>query len=308
MRTVTTLQINRFYDLYQNFNITFSKDVIMALGLQPNKLAIRCNGRHWSCIINSASMKNAKVICAVKPDLVQALKENHQSVSLRFDFITSAGKDSVAFYVSSKVTNLSTFDAKNKSLILISLEYTQKAPDDLIEKLGFLLEANNNASRRKAERLILNDDSIHKIDLVSKDAFVFVEGIPRRCVLVDISFGGVKLILVGIANFLLGRETTVKFDFDNPQTTIGVKGKIIRAEHVEGRKDLIAVIVAFNEDTIPLIFKIHLNKFFSQHKVSREIDMATKADKTQKDTDILIEKSESKNDDNSVSQKGNSKK
>lgn len=274
MRTITTLQINRFYDLYQNLNVTFSKDVILALGLKTDQIAVRCNGKHWSCIINSASMKKAKVICGVSPELIDALKENHQNVSLRFAFMTADGKDTVSFYVSSKITHLSTYEAKNHNLIVITLEYTQKAPDDLIEKLGFLLEANTNSTRRKTERLTLNDENIRKIDLVTRDAFVFVQGIPRRCVLVDISFGGVKLILVGIPNFLVGQEATVKFDFDNPQTTIGLKGKIIRAERIEGRKDLIAVVVYFVEEEVPLIFKIHLNKFFSVHKVSREIDKA----------------------------------
>lgn len=278
MRTLTTLQINKFYDSYKNLNVTFTRDVISAIGLRPEQIMLRCGGEQWACIMNSASMMQAKVICELKSNIVTALKENHQSLSLRFAFNENDGKETVAFFVSGKVINISTFQAKTNNYILVSIEYTQKAPDDLIEKLGLLLEANINATKRSSERLALSNDNIRKIDLISRDAFVFVLGIPRRCVLIDISFAGVKLILVGVANFLMGQEATVKFDFDHPQTTIGVKGKIVRAEHVEGRKDLIAVAIDFKKDEVPIIFKMHLNKFFGQHKISREIETAQQAE------------------------------
>lgn len=217
-------------------------------------------------------MTQAKIICEAKPEIVQSLKEHQNSVSLRFVFGTPDGKDTTAFFVSSKVKNVSAVetakDSSKPNLILISLEYTQKAPDNLIEKLGFALEANINSTRRKSERLVLTESSIHKIDLVSREAFIFIQSIQRRCILIDISFSGVKLVLVGIANFLVGQEATVRFDFDLPQTTIGVKGKIIRAEQIEGRKDVIAIAVGFHENEIPLIYKVHLNKFFSQHKIA----------------------------------------
>lgn len=276
MRTLTTLQINKFYDSYKSTNVTFTKDVIAAIGLRPEQVMLRCGGEQWSCIMNSASMMQAKVICELKPDIISALEGNHQSLSLRLAFSEDDGKETVAFFVSGKVVNISTFQAKTNNFILVTIDYTQKAPDDLIEKLGLLLEANINATKRNSERLALADDTIHKIDLLSRDAFVFVQGIPRRCILIDISFSGVKLILVGVANFLMGQEVTVKFDFDHPQTTIGVKGKIIRVEHVEGRKDLIAVGITFKEAEVPIIFKMHLNKFFGQYKISKEVEEANR--------------------------------
>lgn len=223
-------------------------------------------------------MTHAKIICEAKPEIIKNFQDYSNNVSLRFVFLTPDGKDTVAFFVSSKVNTISAVEAKKSQLILVSLEYTQKAPDDLIEKLGFVLESNINATRRKSERLVLTDESIHKIDLVSREAFIFIQSIQRRCILIDISFSGVKLVLVGIANFLVGQEATVKFDFESPQTTIGVKGKIIRAEHIDGRKDLIAIAIGFHENEIPLIYKVHLNKFFSQHKIA----VSTEKSNTQK--------------------------
>ncbi|MEL3907406.1 MAG: PilZ domain-containing protein [Treponemataceae bacterium] len=271
MRNLTSLQISKFYDSYKDLNVTFTKDVIAALGFKADKAILRCGGSQWSCIINSASMLQAKIICELKSEIMSSLQKEHQSVSLRFAFNEGAGNASSTFFVSGKIINLSTFQAKKNNFVLISIEYTQKAPDDLIANLGLLLEANINATKRSAERLILNDDNIYKIGLLTRDTFVFIQGIPRRCILIDISFSGVKLVLVGIANFLMGQETTVKFEFDNPQTSIGVKGKVVRAEHVEGRKDLIAIGINFNEEEIPNIFKMHLNKFFGQHKISKEV-------------------------------------
>ena len=45
---------------------------------------------------------------------------------------------------------------------------------------------------------------------------------------------------------------------------IGVKGKIVRSEDVEGRKDLVALAINYNEAEVPMSYKMHINNYLSQ--------------------------------------------
>lgn len=263
MAFASSQQLNKFYSLYKDIDVTFSKEVILALNLDPRQAFIRCSGGQWPCIINSASMTKAKIICGKKSGFVEKLKDGVTSLSLRFTFFAPEIKDTLSFFVGAKLIGISTYDDAHHELVVISLEYTQRAPDDLIEKLGLLLEANINSKKRQHDRMVVNVENARKIGLVQKETVIFVDGIPRRCILGDISFSGAKIFMVGVANFLLNKDVTVRFTFDDPPAVFGIKSKSIRAEHVEGRKDLVAIAVDYYAETIPMMYKMYLNRHFS---------------------------------------------
>ncbi|MEL3913061.1 PilZ domain-containing protein [Treponema pedis] len=263
MAFASSQQLNRYYDLYKDIDVTFSREVILALNLDPRQAFIRCSGGQWPCIINSASMTKAKIICGKKSGFIEKLKAGTTAISLRFTFFEPEAKDTLSFFVSAKLIGISSYEAGNHELVLISLEYTQRAPDDLIEKLGILLEANINSKKRQYDRVVLNVENSRKIGLVQKETVVFVDGIPRRCILRDISFSGAKILLVGVANFLINKDVTVRFTFEDPPAVFGIKGKSLRAEHVEGRKDLVAIAIDYYSETIPMMYKMYLNRYFS---------------------------------------------
>ncbi|AGT44853.1 PilZ domain-containing protein [Treponema pedis] len=263
MAFASSQQLNRYYDLYKDIDVTFSREVILALNLDPRQAFIRCSGGQWPCIINSASMTKAKIICGKKSGFIENLKAGTTAISLRFTFFEPEAKDTLSFFVSAKLIGISSYEAGNHELVLISLEYTQRAPDDLIEKLGILLEANINSKKRQYDRVVLNVENSRKIGLVQKETVVFVDGIPRRCILRDISFSGAKILLVGVANFLINKDVTVRFTFEDPPAVFGIKGKSLRAEHVEGRKDLVAIAIDYYSETIPMMYKMYLNRYFS---------------------------------------------
>ncbi len=270
MGFITIHRLNKFYESFRKVDVTFSSEVMSALNFKANKVFVRGAGGQWPCVFNSVSMMGAKIICSKGVDLYDKVRAKQQILNLRFAF--EEERDVLAFFVTAKTVKVVDYPSKDNNLFLLTLEYTQRAPDDLIERLGLLLEANYNATKRRAERLPLDTKALHKINMLSRESFIFIKGIPRRCILLDVSFSGVKLIMVGVANFLLNSETTVKFDFEKPETKVGVKGKIVRAEQVEGRKDLVAIAVEFNSDEIPVIFKMHLNKYFAHLKPVADLD------------------------------------
>lgn len=263
MGYATSQQLARYYELYQNIDVTFSKEVIKATGLIPQQVYVKALGGQWPCVINSTSLSGAKIIAGVKSGIYEKIQQGNMSVSLRFAFADQDKSEPVSFFVTAKVTGFTQY-AGSSDLILIAITYTQRAPDDLIEKLGALLEANVNSAKRKEERITITPDAMRKLGIVQKETLIFIQGIPRRCILRDLSFSGAKVIMVGIAPFLIDKEVVIRIDIDEPRLAVGIKGKIIRTEDVEGRKDLVALAVVYHEAEVPMAYKIHINNYLSQ--------------------------------------------
>ncbi|UTC66763.1 MULTISPECIES: PilZ domain-containing protein [unclassified Treponema] len=268
MAFAVSQQLNRYYNLYKDIDVTFSKEVVSTLNFDPKQVFVRCSGGQWPCIINSASMTKAKIICGKKSGFIDKLRSGITSVNIRFAFFDSDGKDSLSFFVAAKLIGLSAYEAGNHDLVLITFEYTQRAPDDLIEKLGLLLEANINSQKRQNERVMLTPEISRRIGLVEKGTVVYVDNVPRRCIIRDLSFSGSKILLVGVANFLMNKEVILRFTFEDPHSVFGIKGRTIRTEPVEGRKDLVAVAIQYYPQSIPMMYKMYLNKHFSVFRKS----------------------------------------
>lgn len=275
----TSQQLTRYYELYQNIDVTFSKEVIKTTRLIPSQVYIKALGGQWPCVINSTSMVGAKVIAGVKSGAYERIQEGNTSVNLRYSFADPEKNEPISFFVSAKVTGINQYSGST-DLVLINLVYTQRAPDDLIEKLGQLLEANINSTKRREDRILITPNAIRKIGILQKETVIFIQGIPRRCILRDLSFSGAKVIMVGIAQFLQDKDVVIRIDFDDPRAAIGIKGHIVRTEDVENRKDLVALAVKYNESEVPMVYKMHINNYLVQQKPSRNEKGTAEPDKT----------------------------
>jgi hypothetical protein len=146
---------------------------------------------------------------------------------------------------------------------MMTIQFTQRPSDDLIEVIGRVLDANVNSSKRKEERITITTESQRKFNLLSKETAAFVRGVPRRCILRDMSFSGAKVIMMGVARFLVDKETVLRFDFDDPRESFLIKGKFVRSEEVEGKKEMIALAMAYDEASIPMGYKIRINEYIN---------------------------------------------
>jgi hypothetical protein len=70
--------------------------------------------------------------------------------------------------------------------------------------------------------------------------------------------------MMGVAKFLVDKEAILHLEFDDPREVFLIKGKFIRSETVEGRKELVSLVVLFNESSVPMGYKIRINDFISQ--------------------------------------------
>ena len=201
MALVTTQQLQDYYDHYRDTEIPFTKEITRILNVDPRQIYVKCNGNQWPCILNSSSLMACKIILGVKGGAYAMLSQKETGpVSVRFCFIDS-DKQMLAFFVNGKVSEIKPY-MNSAELSVITISFSQRPPDDLIERLGTLLDANANAIRRKEERIIINADVKRKLGLTKEEAIVQIQGVPRHCILRDLSFGGVKIIMMGIQKII----------------------------------------------------------------------------------------------------------
>ncbi len=262
MAILTAQALNKYYEDYKNTEVTFSKEIMHTLKMDPRQIYIKSGGLQWPCIINSTSFSSAKIILGTKSGAYQVLtKPVPAPVSIRFSFYQPDGQI-LSFFIAGKVLNVQPY-MNSSDLAIVSITYTQRPPDDLIQMIGNLLDANVNAVKRKEERILITQESMRKLGIPKKEMVITIQGVPRHCILQDLSFGGAKVILLGLAQYLMNKETVLQLEFDDPYEVISLKGIIVGAAFIEGRKDIIGASIKFNEESVNLSYKIHINKYIT---------------------------------------------
>jgi len=262
MGILTSQKIATYYELFKSIDVTFSKEIIQVTGLVPNQVYLKCVGDFWPCVIFSSSFQGAKVVVNVKSGILRKLERANNMVSLRFCFKLADKANPVAFFVNTKSTGFTPY-GKSEDMAIFTLSFTQRPPDDLIEIMGRILDANVNSTKRRDERIPVTTDTARKLSLI-KESSVYIQGVPRHCILRDISFSGAKIIMMGIAKFLVNKEAVIKIDFEDPKEAFLMKGKFLRSETVESRKELVSLVLFFDESVVPMGYKIRINDYVSQ--------------------------------------------
>ncbi|TVQ25935.1 MAG: PilZ domain-containing protein [Spirochaetaceae bacterium] len=261
MSIITSQQISAYYDQYAASEITFTKDIIKATLLYPKQVCLKCMGYQWPCIIYSSSMNSAKIIVNMKDSLKAMIKKANNVVSLRFSFIQRDKADPITFLVSAKIVSYTPYSRENQSLVFLTLQYTQRPADGLIEILGQVLEAHANSKNRRDERITLTEASEKILGFGARNAQISIQGVPRKCILRDVSFGGAKVIIMGVAKFILNKDAVLRISIPDPPENIDIPGTVIRFEAVEGRSDIAAFAIQFNQDLVPAKYKMRVNSY-----------------------------------------------
>jgi hypothetical protein len=262
MGVLTGQKIAVLYDRFKEIEVTFTKELTQVTGLLTQQLHLKCGSEIFPCVLFSTSFQSAKVIANVKSGLLNKLQRANNAVSLRFCFRNVEKTDPVTFFVSSKVTGSTPYKGSD-DVFLLGIQFAQRPPDDLIEIVGRVLDANMNSTKRRDERIPLTPETLRKCKLASKETAVFIQDVPRRCILRDMSFAGSRLIMIGVAKFLVDKEAALRFDFDDPRESFLVKGKFARAENVEGKKEMVVLAMEFDEAVVPMGYRIRINEYLN---------------------------------------------
>jgi hypothetical protein len=266
MAISTSQQIARYYQQYSDVDVTFTKDVIKATLLNPKQVYLKCTGYQWPIVVYSASMTGAKVIANMQTSLSEAIKKSNNMVSLRLSFLQRDKADPLSFFVGAKIAGYTPYGQEKPELYFLTLTYTQRPPDDLIEILGRLIDANTSSARRKEERIPVTADSARAMGLNHKDAMVYIDGVPRRCIVRDVSFGGAKVVILGLAKFLVNKQANLRLTLTETDEEVDVPATVVRFEAVEGRSDIAALALQFDVETIPMKYKLMISGFLNSNK------------------------------------------
>ena len=267
MGIVTSQQLTRYYELYRDTEVIFSKEVIKTLHMDPRQVYVKCTDSQWPCIINSTSYLGAKIIIGSKGGAYARLSKEKGTVNLRFCF-SQGEKQPISFFVSARVQEIVPY-MESSDLAVVNLTYIQRPPDDLIELIGRLLEANTNALRRRDERIPITEESLRKLSLAKADAVIFIDNVPRHCIVRDISFSGAKILLLGVAQFLNNKNAVLRLEFYDPHEVITLPASIVKTDMAQGRKDIIIVCLQYDATKIPITYKLHINNYLTGMRKSQ---------------------------------------
>jgi hypothetical protein len=262
MAILTTQKVAAYYDRYKGIDVTFTKDMIQATGLITEQVHLKCGSDFWPCVFFATSFQGAKIVANIKSGLIDKLQRANNLVNLRLCFKNTETGSPVTFFVSGRVMGMIPYKNSNE-ISLMTIQFTQRPPDNLIEVIGRVLDANVNSSKRKDERITITSETQRKLKILAKETAAFVQGVPRRCILRDMAFSGAKVIMMGVAKFLVDKETALRFDFDDPRESFLVRGKFIRSENVEGKKEMIALAMEYDEALVPMGYKIRVNEYLN---------------------------------------------
>ncbi|MDR0323669.1 MAG: pilus assembly protein PilZ [Treponema sp.] len=262
MGLVTSQKISAYYERFKDISVTFTKEIIQVTGLLTQQIHLKCGNDFWPCVVYAASFESAKVVANVKTGLLGKLQAANNLVSLRFCFRPAGETNAVTFFIAGRVLASAPYGT-SADVNMFTIQFSNRPPDDFIEIMGRILDANVNSAKRKDMRIPITADSMRKLNILSSESAVFIERVPRRCILRDLSFSGSKIIMMGVAKFLIDKDASLRVDFNDPREIFTIKGKFIRAEEVEGKKEMVALGIQFDEALVPMGYKIRLNDMLS---------------------------------------------
>ena len=257
----TSQQISNYYDNHKDTDVTFTKQVIAATGLDPRETSLKLSGYQVPCVIYSSSMSGARIIANLTVEVSERLRQANNLVSIRFAFLRPEAPTPIFFFVPGKVTASEPYGDDKSPTSFLTVSYTTRPADDLIEVLGELLDMNAAASRRSEVRIVLTQENAERLGLLGRDTIVLIEEVPRKCIVRDLSFGGAKVLLVGLARFLVDKRALLKIRFASDRRPIEIPGKVIRFDEVQERQDIAAIAIQFDRDRVPMAYKLRIHQF-----------------------------------------------
>jgi hypothetical protein len=256
---ITSQQLTRYFEEYSDQEVTFTRQVNEILRLLPRHVFLKCQADTLPCILYSSSLRAAKVIANLRAESLRMLQQSSGALALRFCFAREGRAAPLAFFVSARLTGQTAYNRETPDLYFLSLEYTNRPPDDLIEILGELQEASRNAQKRSEERIEVTAASMKHLGLESREALLVVDGVEGRCLLRDLSFSGAKVLVYGQAEAFRDKAVLLRPAFAEPKSQATLAGRVLRWEGMANREDIGAIAIIFETEIVPIQYKLAIN-------------------------------------------------
>jgi hypothetical protein len=266
MAYMTSQQLADYYMEFRQTEVTFNTQVIVASGLVTADVRLKFGNHNVPCVLYACSMAGARVIAELTPSMVAELGRLNNSASLRLGFRQKDEPVPATFFVNAKVDSLTEYNAHRPHARFAALSFMQQPSDVLIGVLGSLLEINANAARRRDERIVLTPESMKRIGMESRESCLAIKGLPQRCIVRDLSFGGAKVLLPsGTAGFEDEKKVMLKLGRCEMKDDAEIGGSIVRVEDVQGHSDVVALSIQYSSEP-PMSYKQKINSYFHEER------------------------------------------
>lgn len=249
-------RLDELYELYCDHELTFNQKVIDSIGLSLESICFKVGGVKVPVMIYTSSMKETRVIVKLNIKLSTIIKKHNHIVSLRYSFNTKDKFRDISFFVNSKIISCDKYYEDVPDLYILNLEYLNRAPDDLVLKLGNYLEHQGSLEKRAKERFILKSNR-DKAGLNLMDNYLFIDGKGKRCYLAEISIFSAKVLVKSTPGEFQKDSNIMLLMKSEALTGLGeMVGTIGRVELLNAKEGLYSVIISFNQTLIPPMYKM----------------------------------------------------
>lgn len=262
-------KLDELYEQYSDNEITFNQKVIDSIGLSLESIFFKVGGLKAPIMIYTSSLKQTKVIVKLNVELSNTIRKFHHIVSLRYSFATKDKFKDISFFINSKIVSCDKYYEDIPDLYILTLEYLNRAPDDLIDRLGHYLDHQGSLEKRARERFVLNSNSNEKLGLNLMDNYLFMNGKGKRCYLAEISIFSAKVLVKGDPGEFKKDSNIMLLMKSEAISGLGeMIGSIGRVELINSKEGLYSVIISFNQTLIPPMYKMWVAQCIESIKVN----------------------------------------
>jgi len=259
MTVLGSAVLQTFFQDYLDTDLTYTKEVTRGLGLLASEATLRWQGESLVCRVHSSSFRTAKVVVQVSAEKARAFGGATAILTLAFLHPKTGKKESVPITGITQV--LQSHTGATGVTLLVGLTFTHRPADTFLETQGAYLALKKEANQRREERIPVNQENRSALGLAQLNTTVVIDHIERKCMFRDVSYGGARVLLTGVAAFLVNKPFVLALPLEG-QVPLDVPGTIVRAEAIEGHKGLAVIALAYDADKVPPEYLRALQKAF----------------------------------------------
>ncbi len=262
MTLLGTSVLQNLYQEYLDTELTYTKEVAAGLGVLPADSSLKWSGTLYPCVVHSCSFRSAKVLVRLTSAQWKAIESGTRITTLTLTFLQpKTGKKELYQFNGTLQVHQQNGAGEGEWSVLLGVAFSHRPPEGFLQAHGSYLNLKKEANQRREERIPLTLETRALLDLSSLNTVVTVEHIERKCLLRELSYNGARVILTGVAPFLLEKPFVLEVPFSG-KAALKIPGNILRAEAVEGHRGLAVIALGYHPDRVPVDYLRALQKGF----------------------------------------------
>lgn len=262
MTLLGTSVLQNLYKEYLDTELSYSKEVSSGLGMVPTDSTLKIQGELYPCVVHSSSFRIAKVLVRVPAAQWKAVELGSKLTTLTLTFLQAKTGKKELFQFNGTVQILQKYGANDTEVsVFMAVTFGHRPPEGFLEAQGGYLNLRKEASQRQEDRIPVTNETRELLGLASLNTTVTVDHIERKCLIRDLSYNGARVILSGVAPFLLEKPFSLTMPLVD-QAGLHIPGTIVRAEAVDGHRGLAVIALGYHPERVPVEYLRALQKGF----------------------------------------------